>query len=278
MAENRPQNTISIIVPNVSNDFYGNYVDQITDHFHNHNYQVQIGLTAGNTEVEKAYLNRFALSSDAILIFSTAIHYSDLSDAIPDNVPVIFLMNQPTDCPHICIVESDYSAIYQGIISYSSHHSAKVACVCDNQELFRNKECLKAYRDAMNRSPEGFDERLVFDTSVDDGFTPAKLIARCRERGCHAIFAASSSLTADLLDYLMYYNPNEAGKNFALLGYGIINAPISIEMYIDSIERPLTELVKLAFQQTMYIIKHPERKERVYRLKGTLHMHRFTSL
>lgn len=275
MAARKPRNTISIIIPNVSTDFFGNYVDLITNHFQTHGYQVQIGLTAGNIEWEKTYMKSFSRTSDAILIFSTAIRYAEIAEAVPKHIPVIFLLNQPQDCPHTCIVESDYSAIYQGIISCSNHHATKVACVCDNRELSSNKECLRAYRDAMNISLGGFDEKLVFDLSETEELNPAKLLAHCRENHCQAIFATSSSLTTNLLDYLIYYNSNPDNKPVILLGYSIINVPISMQMYIDVIQRPLTELVKLAYQQTMYIMKHPQQKGRVYRLKGTLHMHRY---
>lgn len=276
MAARKPRHTIGIIAPGATMPFIGKLIDLLTDQFQSRGYQVLTGLTAGITQREHTYLKSFTKSCDAILIISCAAEYAEIAASVPKQIPVIFLVNKPDGCPRTCLLESDYSVIYQGIVSCSNRHSTRVACVCSERKLSSTRECLRAYKDAMEYSPEGYDEQLIFETEDPVDFNPVQIISKCNELGCQTIFATSSELTSHLLDYLLYYNTNPSNTPITLLGYGFSGNDISIQMYIDVIQHPLKEFTELTFQQTLYLISHPNHKERVFLLKGTLRMHRYS--
>lgn len=277
MAARKARNTIGIISPGASIPFIGKLIDQLCNQFQSHSYQVLTGFTAGMIEREKSYLKSFTKSCDAILIISLAAEYADIEDAVPSQIPVIFLVNKPDGCTRTCLLESDYSAIYQGIVSCSNLNSQQVACVCSDPQLSTTRECLRAYKNAVSISPDGYDKQLIFATEQPDTFNPAPIISKCSELGCRTIFATSSELTSHLLDYLLYYNTKPSNTPIMLLGYGFTGNDISIQMYIDVIQHPMKEFTDLAFQQTLYLISHPKQKERVFLLKGTLRMHRYNA-
>ncbi len=270
---------IGIIVPSFFAHSCNQMLDLLSSRFRENDYQVIVSQTDGEIRQECELLSLFSETADCILIVSMAENYSDLASSISKKVPVIFLHNEPAGCPDTCILESDYSAIYQGIVSCTNRQVSKIAFLCNNIKLSSSQECLRAYRDAAATTESGYDESLVYDISGSMRFSVKSLVDSLIKRDCYAIFSSTHELTMAVVDYLIFYNMNPEHKPIVLLGYGSLDGTLTSLMHIDLIVHPIEQLANLALQQTAYLIDHPDRqKERVYLLKGTLQMHTFYEL
>lgn len=271
--------TIGIIVPSFFAHSCNQMLDLLSSRFRENGYHVIVSHTNGDIEQECELLTLFSETTDCILVVSVAENYSEIASAVSKKVPVIFLYNEPAGCPDTRILESDYSAIYQGIVSCTNRQVSKIAFLCDNLRLSSTQEALRAYRDATTTTGDGYDESLIYDVSHDKGFSIKRLVDTLIQQDCYAIFSSTYELTAAVVDYLIFYNMNSEHKPITLLGYGNLDGTLTSLMHIDLIVHPLGQLVDLALQQATYLIDHPNaQNERVYLLKGTLQMHTFYGL
>lgn len=132
MAQRKPRHTIGLILSNVTNDFSGYLIEQMEELFTENGYKLIVTTTNHSIDSEREMLQMFGKITDGILIISDAICYSELADVIPRRIPVIFLNRKPSGCPHTCIIENNYSAVYQAVLSNSANGNDKIALVCAN--------------------------------------------------------------------------------------------------------------------------------------------------
>lgn len=272
--------TVGIIVQSISMQSQHDFFDNLSKKFSEKNCDVMIKITNGNIETERESFTQFGKITDAIIVISAAKNYDEISDVVPTDIPVIFLLTQPEGCNRTCILESDYSAIYQGIISCSNNGENKVAFVYSNMENTATQECLKSYKDALNAIEEGlYDESLLFEVADPNTFNPRTLLNQIITSGCNAILTTSSTLTSSLIDCLMF-SSKESESALSIMGYGPNESLLSSQMYVDLIVQPLDEILELTVQQVLYKTNHSrnysDQKNRVYRLKSTLRMHHKT--
>lgn len=279
MAPRKLRNTIGIIVNNDSTTYEALLLNSLNTRFRNAGYQVMVNCTDGNIRWEREAFQHLKGICDCILAVSSAVRYEEIEDAVPKQIPVIFLSHKPEGCPHTAIISSDYSAVYQGVISYAGRSGRKIACVCGDTSLPSTQECLRAYRDAISVSPLEYDKELIYEVPDMESFVPRELIHDIRQEDCTALFATSPALTSVLVDYLAFHNTNPIHTPIALLGYGNFDSGLTSRMHIDLIDHPVEQIVDVAFQHATYSIHHPKNQnKRVFLLKGTLHTHTLNGL
>jgi DNA-binding LacI/PurR family transcriptional regulator len=276
MAVRKKRNTIGVIIPSYIARYSDRMLTLLSRSFRQHGYQVIIAQTDSDITQEIELLSYFAKTADCIFVVSAAERYSAIEDAVPKQIPVIFLYNRPIGCPKTCILESDYSAIYQGIVSTMNRGHSKIACICPSLKLSSTVEAIRAYKDATARAGERCEEAQIHEVSVDDDFSMHRLVESVIESGCTAIFTTTPTLTLLVMDFLIFYNTNPDHKPISLLGYGNVDGILTSQMHIDLINHPTEQLVTLARDQATYQMNHlSARNERVYLLKGTLQMHTY---
>lgn len=262
-----PTKTIGFILPNASNYFGNTLIEAFSNEFYHHGYKLITALTNYNIDKEKSYLKYMSENTDGVLIISDAESYDLIDEAIPTEIPVIFLDRKPVDCPHTAIIENDYAAVFQAIFSMINSGHENIACVCRNPDVSRTKEILRAYKTAMENSPAGYQEEWIhfYDHNSEDIHDIVKEIS---DMGCSAIFAASHTLTERLLEYLFVYNA-QSDKQIALSGFATIDVNNALQKSINMVIQPLKQLIDLAVQQTLYLIEHPDLPPKEYLVKGT---------
>ncbi len=276
MDQRNPLHTIGLILSNVANDYFGHLVDRLGEQFAAHGYRLMVSVTGRRVEKERELLKMYAEIADGILIASDAADYEELSDAVPKEIPVIFLNRKPQGCSCTSIVESNYSAVFQCILSNSANGNDKIALLCANRQLSLAREIIEAYKNAMHSTPSGFHEDWIF--YPDNGVTDLKsLLYAVQEKGCNTIFTTTQTLTRQFLDYLLVYNLHTEHP-VSLIGFVNKDTTNRTQLAFDSINQPLHELTDLAVQQMLYQINAPESPIREYLLKSTLQIHKVDML
>lgn len=272
MTQRTTHHTIGLILSNVTNDFSGYLIEEMSRKFHKNGYHLLVTVTDHSTDSECEMLRMFEKTTDGILFISDTLSYDDLSESIPQQIPVIFLNRRPDNCPHTCILENDYSAVFQSILSNSADGNDKIALVCHDREFSTTKEIISAYRDAMNSTSAGFHEDWIFCTDSKAGFNPETMLADMVEKGCNTVLTSTQTLTRKFWDYLLVYN-RTAENPVALIGFANKGSHRQVNLSFDSIIQPLQELIDLSVQQMLYLIHNPDTPVREYLLKGTFRIH-----
>ncbi len=272
MAQRKPHHTIGLILSNITNDFSGYLIEQMDELFTQNGYKLIFTTANHSIASECEMLQMFGKITDGILIISDAVSYSELADAIPRRIPVIFLNRKPVGCPHTCIIENNYSAVYQAVLSNSAKGNDKIALVCANREFSTTQEIVSAYRDAMNSTPVGFHEDWVYYTDNHDKGNPETLLADILKKGCNTVFAGTQTLTRKFWDHMLIYNHDEKAS-VALIGFANKDSHKQTVSSFDSIAQPLQELIELSVQQMLYLIHTPDAPAHEYLLKSSLRTH-----
>lgn len=272
MAQKKQHHTIGLILSNVTNDFSGYLIEEMGNLFTANGYKLIVTTTNHRIDLERDMLKMFGKITDGILIVSDATSYSELSDVIPQNIPVIFLNRKPAGCPHTCIIENNYSAIYQAVLSNVAKGNDKIALVCSNPNLSTIQEIISAYRDAMSSTPVGFHEDWIYYTDIDMKCNPETMLADILKNGCNTILASTQTLTRKFLDHMLVYN-HDAETPATLIGFANKDSHKQTYQSFDVIAQPLQELIELSVQQMLYLIHMPEKPARDYLLKGVFRTH-----
>lgn len=271
MAPRKPRKKIGLILPNASNRYCITLIEEFSHSFHNKGYELLVALSAHDIEKERELITYFHKITDGILIMSNAENYDQLADIVPSNIPTIFLNRKPQGCTHTCVIENNYSAVYQEFFSLRSNSHEKIGCICTQPYFSTNREIVQAYLDALSlESTE--DPNCFIRYTYNDPSNLQDLIRELHAAGCTAIFAASQTLTEHMIDFLSYYNRS---LEVPLVGSGFANHKhfAFYEHAIDLVEQPLAECISLATQQLIYRIDNPHTPSRDFVLKGTLKKH-----
>lgn len=272
MAQRKPRRTIGLILSNVTNDFSGYLMDLMEEQFTAHGYKLIVTTTNHSIESERDMLQMFGKITDGILIVSDASSYDELADAVPRRIPVIFLNRKPADCPHTCILENNYSAVYQAVLSNAAKGNDKIALVCSSDKLSTMQEIISAYHDAMGTTSVGFHEDWIYYTDIDMCGNPETLLADIVDKGCNTVLTATQTLTRKFCDHILIYN-RSAETPVTLIGFSNKDTHKQLVLSFDTIAQPLQELVELSVQQMLYLINTPGKPAREYLLRGTLRTH-----
>lgn len=261
--------TIGLILANASSSFTTAFMDLFEQQLYRKKYQLVIGLTNHNIDLERFYLDYFGKNTKGIIILSDASDYGELADAVPDTIPTVFIHRAPANCERTAIIENDYSATYQAILNLVHSGHPNVALLCRNIKFSTSREIIQAYRDAMQTTDVGFHENWIFEYNLR-GDTEANLVnvaSQIMEHGCTGILAASIEITEHLLSFL--YDYNESHKQLiSLTGFSTEDRNRVVSDSLDTISRPIHRTVDLALQQIFYLMEHPDAQRSEYIVKG----------
>jgi len=267
MISENSKHTIGLILSNATNSFTRGFMSLFEKELYQKDYKLIIGLTNHLIEKERFYLEYFGEITDGILIFSDSSDYKELSDAIPSTIPTIFLHRVPTDCECTAIVESDYSATFQAILSMIHSGYPNVALICRNIQFSTNREIIRAYHAAMDTTANGFREDWIFECNDTAPEYLENLIAHITEKGCTGFLAASVEVTENLAPHMYSYNLTHE-KPLLLTGFSTENYTHLLFDGLDTISRPIERMIDLALQQLFYHMSHPDSPHTEYLVKG----------
>ena len=267
--ENRTGRTIGLILANASSSFTTAFMDLFQQELYQKDYKLVIGLTNHDLEKERFYLEFFGLTTEGIIILSDSSEYRELADAIAPNIPVVFIHRAPADCEHTSIIESDYSATFQAVLSLVNSGYPKTALICRNIKFSTSREIIQAYRAAMETTPEGFHEDWIFECNTTDRDYIENLTSHITGKGCTGLLAASIEVTERLAPYIYEYNKLHDAP-LSLTGFSTENRRTVLFKSLDTICRPIHRTVDLALQQLFYLMSNPDAPQNEYIVKGSL--------
>lgn len=270
MLTERSGHTIGLILANASSSFTTAFMDFIEQALYQKGYQLVIGLTNHDIELERFYLDFFGRTTDGILILSDSSDYAELADAVPESIPAVFIHRCPNNCKRTAIIENDYSATFQAMLNLIHSGYPKVALICRNIKFSTSREIIQAYREAMNTTKEGFHENWIFECNTTKEHEVERLMTQITEKGFNGILAASVELTEHLAPYIYEYNTQHE-EPISLTGFCAEDRTPALFESLDVICRPVKCTAELALQQLFQLMERPELPISRYLVQGSLH-------
>ncbi|WP_022749043.1 substrate-binding domain-containing protein [Lachnobacterium bovis] len=279
MSKYKIPNTIGFIVSSIDSSYRDSLVDSICNKFYDRGYKVLMGMTSHNLDRERELFKIFSELVDCILVISNAEKFEQIEDVVPSDIPVLFLINKPEGATKSAILENDYSAFYQAVVSYSASHHHKIAFVCSNIKVSSSKEVLKAYVDSLNSSQIPYDDNLIYDVMDNPEFDTGSMVSDMLCKGCGAIICTTPNITNRFLDYLLFNSQKNINHPISVYGYGNQVNNLVTQLNINVVVHPHNQIVTLAVEQALYLIKHPNQKNyRDFLVKGKLKMYTYDGI
>ncbi len=279
MPQNKIPKTIGFIISSIDSSYRDSLVDALCNQFYAKGYTVLMGMTSHDLKRERELFVTFSQLVDCIIIISNAEKYEQIEDVVPSDIPVLFLINKPEGTTKSAIMENDYSAFYQAVVSYAASHHHKVAYVCSNIKVSSSKEVLKAYVDSLNSSQIPYDDSLIYDVMDNPEFDAGNLVSDMLCKGCGAIICTTPNITNRFLDYLLFNAQKNSNHPISIYGYGNQSHNLITQLNINIVVHPHNQIVNLAVDQALYLMKHPHQTaHRDFLVKGKLKMYTYDGI
>lgn len=277
MPTQNSKKSIGIIFPSISRHFKDSFFDSLVNAFYERHYYVSMCMTNSGIEMERHYIQELSKTSDCLVLMSCAESYEQIKDVIPENIPTIFVFNQPKGCTDTCILESDYQAIYQGIFSIINQGFSKMAFVCSSYNSSYTQSIYKTYCEVLSTATGATDfDRNVFEVNEIQNFNPKKLLDKLTRQGFDSVFCTTSPLTTSMIDTIIVFQPENSSLRMPVIGYSYLDTLLSCRLFANIISPSYDAIINLVVQQALYQISHPDAEKRAYLLKGTLRTNQLT--
>jgi LacI family transcriptional regulator len=195
--------TIGVIVNSVTSDVNRQRIETIARLFNTAGYAILINY-ADNLAVEEEIVRRFAVRTDALIIFTNlqSPRSSVLDDFAERDFPFI-LVDPPVRGPYPAVAIDRVSGYREAVRHLASRGRARIALVI---EEFRSLDRLRGYRDGLSESGIGYDPALVLRTGkgFPGGWEAAEAVLGLRRtHSIDAVLCHNDKIATGILSFLM---------------------------------------------------------------------------
>ncbi len=233
--------TMGLILPNVSDFFFGEIAQGVTDCAAQRGYQVLLATNSGEPELDNQHIRAFSqLGVKAILIISAHEQANQLLTQLP--FPVIQVDRQSLSLNRSAVLLNHRKGGYLATSHLLELNHRKIACVTGPSGQASSQQRLAGYLWAFEAAGLRPPDNGVFegDYAADSGY---RLLDQILARGFTAVFSGN-----DMMAIGMYKRLRELsllpGRDLSIVGFDDIS-------FSDLLEVPLTTV-----RQSGYNIGH----------------------
>lgn len=243
-------NLIGVIVPSVSNIFFGTITSEIEAYCYQNGYAVLIGNTYDMLQRDIHYLKTFVDLDVSGIIFTKAesadpVHDAQCADILQSaGIPTVLLLRHIANIASPSIYIDHFLAGYLGTQHLLSLGHKRIGCITGACSLQGTKFKTKGYRCALAEGGIGFDPALIvegdYSLAIGEELTPYFLT-----QDCSAIFTYNDMMALGVykaLRQLKYRVP----EDISLLGCDDIYLGEVLEKPLSTVSLPLEKLGQTA--------------------------------
>lgn len=249
------KNIIGFIVPDISNTTFSTIMEEIELVLQKQGYNLIVTNTKENKLQEINHLR--TLSSglvDGIILASTLEEYSDITDNLPNNFPLVLIDRIPHNSYADSVFLADRNSIRNGVLALIEKGYKKIGYISGLKHLSTTQERLEAYQDTLKENDLYIPELVKYANSMSK--SAIHCAQELTEAGCDAIIASNNIMTIDTINYVQ--NHMEKGGNpVSVLGYET-NMLYSWLPRPGFFAYPTRDMGRMAGEQIMNRIAHPD--------------------
>ena len=262
-------NTIGIIVPSITNDFYTNFVDLIESELEENGYTSYLCNTHRLIDKETAYINNLiARKVDGVVIAPTRakpedneINVSNIKMLRANNIPVVAFGSSYRGVSQIQI--DSYSGIYESTVFLIKRGHKRIGFI-DGLNAGTKRNRFRGFCDAMKDFALQIDESFVSagDLSVDAGFRIGKEMLSAKASAPTAIITANNLMAIGVLRAANKLKINVPGE-LSVIGYDDSSFAEIIQPALTVTRVPFSEISSCAVKLLLKQIINDEAPESI---------------
>lgn len=244
---------IGFVVPDISNIFFANIIEEIENVIAEKNYRLIVTSTKENADLEREHIRTLSNGIvDGLIVASTLESYSQIQELLPDSIPTLFIDRTLKDCPEDSVIISNYDAMYKAVETLIANGHSQIGYITGLPHLSTTQERLSAYYDAMLSYHIPVNTDFIYTgTSVHNTYD--SYIEKILAQGCTALIVSNNVMTEDILYYL---DKNKMFGKIALVGYNDSDYLNYALRRIYSISQPASALGQTAGRHILAQIEH----------------------
>lgn len=246
--KNKSTNTIGIIVPDISEDFFAYVIKGVDEVLSKSGYTIILCDTGESPEKEESYLNLLLEKQiDGIILATVDKSHKELDILFNKNMPVIFIDNLPnikTNYDSVIIDNSKASYIAVEHLIKLGHR--KIGVITGKLDETTGYERLLGYKKAFMDNGIDIDENLIKIGNFKEksGYENMKALLRA-EKQITAVYAASSKMAYGAIKAIRDEGLR-VPQDIAVVGFDVHDASGLISPGITTVLQPEESIGKVA--------------------------------
>lgn len=249
------RNTIGIIVPDISNLYFANIIEEAERTIQKKGYSLIVANTQETRQREIHQLRTLSSGMvDGIILASTQKDYEDITLCLPENFPVVLLDRTPKNSQADSVLASDSDSIRQGFQALVDDGHTRIGFIAGLRRLSTTEERLNAYRAGLEQNSIPWRPELVkyADSMAQSACNCTQELI---EAQCTAIIVGNNVMTVDTISFVQHHLA-KGGEAVQVLGYSY-NDWYSWLPNIGCIVQPDREIGHAAGNQILRRIEKP---------------------
>ncbi len=249
------KNIIGFITPDISNSIFSTIMDEIEITLQKQAYNLIVTNTKENKSQEINQLR--TLSSglvDGIILASTLEEYSDITDNLPSNFPLVLIDRIPRNSYADSVLLTERNSIQNGVTALIEKGYRHIGYISGLERLSTTQERLQAYQDILQLNGIFNPELIKYANSLSQ--SAIRCARELTEAGCDAIIVGNNTMTIDTINYVQNHIAN-GGNPICILGYNV-NELYSWLPCPGYFTYPMREMGRMAGEQMLTRIAHPD--------------------
>lgn len=260
--KNKSTNTIGIIVPDISEDFFAYVIKGADEVLSKNGYTIILSDTGENPEKEESYLNLLLEKQiDGVILATVNKTPKALDTLFNNNMPVIFIDNLPSIKRNYDSVIIDNSkASYLAVEHLIKLGHQKIGIITGKLDETTGYERLLGYKKALTDHGIAIDENLikVGDFKEKSGYENMKMLLN-NEKQMTAVYAASSKMAYGAVKAIRQEGLR-IPQDMALVGFDVHDVSGLISPGISTIIQPEESIGKVAAELMIKRLQDKENK------------------
>lgn len=219
--------TIGILVPDISNSFFSEVVQQLEEILFAKGYSTIICNTSRSSEKELAYLRILeGKGIDGLIVISGAEKFEFDSSSSEKTIPYVCIDREPKNQKDTIFISSNH---YQGALE-STEELIRKGCqqpviAIHNQKSTSAKERLKGFKDALKNNHISFsnEQNLLYVEIGNSNFEKNLLSFLAKHPATDGIFSINDLIALELMLYLKK-NHIDVPKKIKIIGFDNTNS------------------------------------------------------
>ncbi|WP_294609440.1 substrate-binding domain-containing protein [uncultured Gilliamella sp.] len=249
-------NTIGIVVPDVSDPFFGTMVSTVE----------KVASRTGNFLLIGNGYHQEGLEYNAITKLiehrcsSLVVHAKILTDStlkkLMQQVPGMVLINRIiTDFQERCIALDDRYGSYLAVKHLIQNGHTKIAYLCSSHEIIDSSDRLQGYKDALKEHHINYDENFIaVSVPTEMGGEQAMMSLLERNRKFTAIACYNDSMAAGAMSVL-YDNDIKIPAEISIIGFDDLLLARYLHPKLTTVRYPLQTMTEQAAELALRLAK-----------------------
>lgn len=255
-------NSIGVVVPDITNNFFAEIVQEIEKVFFEQSYSTIICNSGGSTEKEKLYLKMLESKMVDGIIFISGVQKFEIDNVLSKDMPIIYIDREPKSSDKTIYISSDH---YQGakkatslLLSNGAKHPAFLKhsrmSSSINQRLHGFIDALKEYDIEFNQEVHLI--RVEPNKEISSNLNVTETLEKyyMNNSGVDAIFAANDLLAISTVNYFLSID-KKIPSDIQIIGFDDNPIASQFRPKLSSIRQDTEKIVELASQYLLKLMK-----------------------